>query len=75
MNRLTDMRDAIQATYRLVKGMDRRQLEKKEAVYYACQNRILVVAEAAKKLPASVRARHRDVKWADLIKMGDLLRH
>ncbi|WP_414462386.1 DUF86 domain-containing protein [Hyphomicrobium sp. DY-1] len=69
------MRNAIKASAALVKGMSRERLESNEAVYWAAQNRILVVAEAAKQIPRSVRARYPEVRWKDLIGMGDMLRH
>ncbi len=73
--RLEDMRDGILATYDLTKGMTEKGLLANSAVYWSCQNRIGVVAEAAKEVPRGLRVKHPEVDWRGLIGMGDVLRH
>lgn len=73
--RLQDMREGILVSFRLVEGLDKAALEADEARYGACQYRILNVAEAANKLPETMRAGFPDVNWRDLIDMGHMLRH
>lgn len=58
-----------------IKGLNERELDADDTLYAACQFRILVIAEAAKDLPATYRSLHPEIAWSGLIRMGDLLRH
>lgn len=69
------MLQAIEAAYRHAGNTPREALEADEDAYAACQFRILVVAEAAKWIPETLRTRHPDVEWGELIRMGDRLKH
>lgn len=69
------MAQQIEAAIRGIAGLDERQLNADDTLYAACQFRILVIAEAAKDLPASYRGLHPEIDWTGLIRMGDLLRH
>lgn len=73
--RLQDIRQAIEATYRLTEGLDRAALERDEARYSACMYRILNVAEAANFIPQPLRDKYPQIEWRNLIDMGNLLRH
>lgn len=69
------MAQQIEAAMNGISDLNEQQLDANDTVYAACQFRILVIAEAAKDLPAAYRDLHPEIAWTGLIRMGDLLRH
>jgi len=72
---LSDMRDAIHAAREFSQGITfevfRNNREKQFAIIHALE----IIGEAAKQVPASVRAEYPDIPWRDIAGMRDRLIH
>lgn len=73
--RLQDIARNVRLAISATKGLSRKDLERNTTVHDACLYRIIVVAEAATKLPAAMRRQHPEVDWSSLIGMGNMLKH
>lgn len=73
--RLGDMARITDKAIRRLSPHDKFSFEADEDLYDASLYAILVVAEAASKLPAPLLARYPDVDWPELIGMGNRLKH
>lgn len=73
--RLLDMQSSIQIALAMTAGLNKLDFDTDSIRYDACLYRIIVVAEAAGKLPANVRQKAPEIPWPNLISMGNNLKH
>lgn len=72
--RLLHMRDEIESLSQRAGGRRLRDLES-YALRRITERAIQIVSEAARALPEELRARYPDAPWADIIGIGNPLRH
>ncbi len=73
--RLRHILETIDGILLATKGMSQQELSNSFLAVRALERSIQIISEAAKELPADLRAEEPDVPWRDLIGIGNLLRH
>lgn len=73
--RLLHMRDEIESLSKELAGLNLDIYRKSYALRRITERAIQIVSEASRALPEDLRARHRDAPWADIIAIGNPLRH
>ena len=71
------LRDMLEACEKVMRseGLDFDAFVRNELVYDAVLRNLEDLGEAAKKVPDSVRARHRSVEWRAIAGLRDVLAH
>ncbi len=72
---LADIIDAIDKAEYFVKGMRFETFEKDAKTTFAVIRAFEVMGEAVKKIPASVRNKHKHIPWKQIAGMRDKLIH
>jgi uncharacterized protein with HEPN domain len=72
---LQDMLGATEKVAAFVQGMTRGQFLEDERTQFAVVRGLEIIGEAAKKIPASVKAKHPQVPWREVARMRDKLVH
>lgn len=72
---LVDIIDAIEKTELFVKGMKFKEFEKDAKTTFAVIRAFEIMGEAVKKIPASVRHKHKHIPWKEMAGMRDKLIH
>ena len=72
---LADMLEAIGKARQFVEGMSFDQFSKDHKTIYAVLRALEILGEAAKRIPAEVRAQRVDVPWREIAGMRDKLTH
>jgi uncharacterized protein with HEPN domain len=72
---LRDMPAAMQKARCFVAGSGHEDFEVNDEKMFAVMQALLIIGEAAKKVPKAVRDRHPEVPWRDVSGMRDKLVH
>lgn len=73
--RLCDIRGEIAGIRDLTKDADLKSFAASWAMTRAVQHALLIIAEAAKHIPAEMKAERPNVPWQKIHGLGNLLRH
>jgi len=73
--RLADSREEIAGIRELTKNADLDSFARSWAMKRAVEHALLIISEAAKHLPPSMKEAHPEVPWQKLHALGNLLRH
>jgi uncharacterized protein with HEPN domain len=73
--RLLHMRDEIASLSNELVGRDLEIYQESYALRRITERAIQIVSEAARALPEELRARYPEAPWADIIAIGNPLRH
>jgi uncharacterized protein with HEPN domain len=73
--RLLHMRDEIESLSQELAGRGFETYRDSYALRRITERAIQIVSEAARALPEQLRARYPDAPWADIIAIGNPLRH
>lgn len=73
--RLLHMRDEIESLSKELAGLGFETYRESYGLRRTTERAIQIVSEAARALPEELRARYPDVPWADIIAIGNPLRH
>lgn len=73
--RLRHMLDEIDAVLAATKGLSAEDIMNDYVRRRAVERAIQIISEAAKELPPEIRAEEPDVPWANIIAIGNYLRH
>jgi uncharacterized protein with HEPN domain len=73
--RLIDIRDEIAGIRHLTRGATAGSFAESWAMKRAVQHALLIIAEAAKHIPADMKASQPSVPWHKIHGLGNLLRH
>lgn len=73
--RLSDIRGEIAGIRGLTKGASLESFTASWAMTRAVQHALLIIAEAAKHIPAEMKAAKPNVPWQKIHGLGNLLRH
>src|SRR5262245_63799235 len=72
---LVDIRDEIAGIRDLTKSATATEFAQSWAMKRAVEHALLIIAEAAKNLPAEMKAARPEVAWHKIHGLGNLLRH
>jgi uncharacterized protein with HEPN domain len=72
---LVDIRAEISGIRDLTKGADLAAFANSWAMKRAVEHALLIIAEAAKHLPATMKESHPGVPWPKIHGLGNMLRH
>ena len=72
---LVDIIDSIDKIESFVKGMKFETFEKDAKTAYAVIRAFEIMGEAVKKIPSSVRKKHKNIPWKEIARMRDKLIH
>ncbi len=72
---LEDMRDCCQKVLRYTEGMTLDQLSLDEKTFDAVMRNLEITGEAARHVPADIRARHPEVEWRSIAGFRDIAIH
>src|SRR6186997_2507958 len=72
---LADMLEAIGKARQFVEGISFDQFSKDDKTIYAVIRALEIVGEAAKRIPAEVKAQRADIPWREIAGMRDKLTH
>ena len=73
--RLLHMRDEIESLSKELSGLGFESYQGSYGLRRITERAIQIISEAARALPEDLRARHSEAPWADIIAIGNLLRH
>jgi uncharacterized protein with HEPN domain len=69
------MRDEIESRSKELLGLDLEIYRESYALRRITERAIQIISEAARALPEELRARYPEAPWADIIAIGNPLRH
>ena len=72
---LTDIVEAADAIQRFVEGIQRTDLIDDELRQSAVLQKLIVIGEAAARLPREFRERHPEIEWADIVGFRNIAVH
>ncbi len=72
---LQDIVASITKAESFVNGMTLQDFEKDEKTIYAVVRALEVIGEAVKKVPSTVRQKHKNIPWKEMAGMRDKLIH
>jgi uncharacterized protein with HEPN domain len=72
---LADIRAACEKVAQFTAGMDRDAFFGDDRTYHAVVHCLLIVGEAAKRIPDDVRRRMPDIEWKKIAGMRDWMAH
>ncbi len=72
---LIDIIDAIEKAESFVKGMDFEAFEKDTKTIFAVIRAFEIMGEAVKRIPSSVRNKHKNIPWKEMAGMRNKLIH
>lgn len=72
---LDDIHDSIDAIKKYVKGMQKSEFMKADVIQDAVIRRLEIIGEAANRLPDSIKSKHPNVPWDQIIGMRNFLIH
>ena len=72
---LTDMVDAATSIQRFVEGVQREEFYGDEMRQSAVLQKLIVIGEAAARLPKEFRDRHAEIEWADIVAFRNIAVH
>ena len=72
---VVDIIDAIEKTETFIKGMKFETFEKDTKTTFAVIRAFEIMGEAVKKIPSSIRNKHKNVPWKEMAGMRDKLIH
>jgi uncharacterized protein with HEPN domain len=73
--RLLHMRDEIESLSKELADVDFETYRTSYGLRRTTERAIQIISEAARALPEELRARHPDAPWAEIIAIGNPLRH
>jgi uncharacterized protein with HEPN domain len=73
--RLLHMRDEIESLSKELAGLSFEIYRESYGLRRITERAIQIISEAARALPEDLRTRHPDAPWADIIAIGNPLRH
>jgi uncharacterized protein with HEPN domain len=73
--RIHDMLEAIEGIEEAIKGKSFRDYQRSWLLRAAVERGIEVISEASRHLARELKSQHKDVRWADIAGIGNILRH
>jgi uncharacterized protein with HEPN domain len=73
--RLTDIVEAIELIQTEMAGVTLAAFESDRRKRWLVERGIEIIPEASRRLPAAMKARHREIPWPKVAGIGNVLRH
>src|SRR5579872_2398218 len=73
--RIHDMLESIRGIERAIKGKSFRDYQRSWVLRSAVERGIEIISEASRHIDRDLKSRHRNVRWADIAGIGNILRH
>ena len=70
-----DIEEAIKKIQEYVKGFDLDSFQKDSKTYDSVLHNILIIGEAANKIPKHIQDNHPEIDWAGIIGMRNIIVH
>jgi len=72
---LADMLEAVKKIKQYTKGLDKGSFEENDLVVDASIRNLLIIGEAAKRVPEAVKKSHPEIEWKKVAGLRDILVH
>jgi uncharacterized protein with HEPN domain len=72
---LTDIIEAADAIQRFLRGVDQNTFLKDELLQSAVLQKLMIIGEAASRLPKEFRDKHSEIEWEDIVGFRNIAVH
>jgi uncharacterized protein with HEPN domain len=72
---IADIKEAIEKIESYTQGLDFEKFQKDAKSYDSVIYNLLIIGEAANKIPAEIRIKHPDIDWRAIIGMRNIIAH
>ena len=72
---LTDIVEAAEAIQRFLKNIEQNTFLQNELLQSAVPQKLMIIGEAASRLPKEFRDRHSEIEWEDIIGFRNIAVH
>jgi uncharacterized protein with HEPN domain len=72
---LTDIIEAADAIQRFIRNIDKNTFLKDELLQSAVLQKLMIIGEAASRLPKEFRDKHSEIEWEDIIGFRNIAVH
>jgi uncharacterized protein with HEPN domain len=72
---LFDIRDNARLAQEFAAGLSRDTFKADRRTFYAVTRCLEIISEAARRLPPSLRERHPELPWREIMGVGNVYRH
>jgi len=72
---LLDIIEAADSIREFLRGVDRERFMDDDQIGSSVLHKLMIIGEAASRLPVEFRARHPDMEWGDIVRFRNIIVH